>query len=88
MSLIDIKVDMSRCAVALERIAASIERYLDPPLVSDRPPCPIDFISVDPAAIAQAEAEDDRRREVGTLLDASAPPEAVTTYEINETEVS
>ena len=64
MAWIEINVDLTRTANALERICEILERALPPPPLP-REMRPARFINVDPADIAEAEEEADRRREVG-----------------------
>ena len=61
MALLELKFDLSRTADALTRIAEALERISPPPSASTEPR-PAKFINVDPGAIAEAEAEADRRR--------------------------
>ena len=64
MTLLEIRADVSRVASALERIAEALERVYPAPV--EGPVRPMRFIHVDPSAIAEAEAEADRKREAGT----------------------
>jgi hypothetical protein len=62
---LELKIDLKRTADALSRIADALDRAI--PL--QREPStrkPAVFFNVDPGVIAEAEAESDRKREVGT----------------------
>jgi len=63
MAWLEVKVDLKRTADALERIADALDRAI-PPAAERVPPKPAVFIRVDSGAIAEAEEEADRKREV------------------------
>jgi hypothetical protein len=65
MVLLEIKVDLTRTANFLERIALALERISPPPRLPGESR-PARFLNIDPAAIAEAEEEADRKREAGT----------------------
>lgn len=64
MALLEIRFDLARLVTVLERIATVLERVYPPP--KEGAPKPMRFLSVDPAVIAEAEEEADRKREAGT----------------------
>lgn len=65
MAWVEITLDLKRTADALCRIADALERLIPPmPEHSNRKPAI--FINTDPADIADAETERDRKREAGT----------------------
>jgi len=65
MTWLEIKVDLTRIAKAIERLADAVDR-LSPPPAKLRPHKPAVFLNVEPSAIAEAEEEADRKREAGT----------------------
>lgn len=65
MAFIEFKVDLTRVADALERIAQSAERMC-PVRAEPKDPKAVRFFNVSPEAIAEAEEEEERRKVAGT----------------------
>ncbi len=65
MALFEINADLTEAAKQLRRMADALERISPPPRVRGPLP-PMKIINVDPADIAEAEEEADRRAQAGT----------------------
>ena len=66
MAFLQINADLTRTADALERIAAALERISPPIVLHEGPPRKTRLIQVNPADIAEAEEEADRKAAAGT----------------------